>query len=148
MNASSLALCYCMNKSQRALALTTSGSGLMVTRRAVGRQNTNAVTRFQRLWYIFGSHWYLTHFIVGAEKAMQNFDVVIVGAGISGIGAACHLQSECPEKPSRSSNLVGRAGVLGIYFNIRGFARTATCIPLGLTSNPGPRPSPSPTDPR
>ena len=29
---------------------------------------------------------------------MQNFDVVIVGAGISGIGAACHLQSECPEK--------------------------------------------------
>lgn len=29
---------------------------------------------------------------------MQNFDVVIVGAGISGIGAACHLQQSCPDK--------------------------------------------------
>jgi len=29
---------------------------------------------------------------------MQNFDVVIVGAGISGIGAACHLQAQCPDK--------------------------------------------------
>ena len=29
---------------------------------------------------------------------MQQFDVVIVGAGISGIGAACHLQRSCPNK--------------------------------------------------
>lgn len=28
----------------------------------------------------------------------QNFDVVIIGAGISGIGAAYHLQKECPQK--------------------------------------------------
>jgi cation diffusion facilitator CzcD-associated flavoprotein CzcO len=28
---------------------------------------------------------------------MQDFDVVIVGAGISGIGTACHLQRECSE---------------------------------------------------
>lgn len=27
-----------------------------------------------------------------------NYDVIIVGAGISGIGAACHLQRECPDK--------------------------------------------------
>ncbi len=27
-----------------------------------------------------------------------HFDVLIVGAGISGIGAACHLGSQCPEK--------------------------------------------------
>ena len=25
-------------------------------------------------------------------------DVLIVGAGLSGIGAACHLQAECPDK--------------------------------------------------
>lgn len=28
----------------------------------------------------------------------EYFDVVIVGAGLSGIGAACHLQQECPGK--------------------------------------------------
>lgn len=29
---------------------------------------------------------------------MDHFDVIIVGAGISGVGAACHLQKECPGK--------------------------------------------------
>ncbi len=29
---------------------------------------------------------------------MSHFDVVIVGAGLSGIGAACHLQQRCPGK--------------------------------------------------
>lgn len=28
----------------------------------------------------------------------QQLDVLIIGAGISGIGAACHLKRECPEK--------------------------------------------------
>jgi len=28
----------------------------------------------------------------------QSVDVLIIGAGISGIGAACHLKRECPEK--------------------------------------------------
>ena len=28
----------------------------------------------------------------------ELFDVVIVGAGLSGIGAACHLQAQCPDK--------------------------------------------------
>ena len=31
---------------------------------------------------------------------MENtyHDVIIVGAGLSGIGAACHLQRDCPDK--------------------------------------------------
>ena len=28
----------------------------------------------------------------------EHLDVIVVGAGLSGIGAACHLQRECPEK--------------------------------------------------
>ena len=31
-------------------------------------------------------------------EAMEEFDVVIVGAGISGIGSACHLMRRCPTK--------------------------------------------------
>jgi monooxygenase len=29
---------------------------------------------------------------------IEHFDVLIVGAGLSGIGAGCHLQAKCPEK--------------------------------------------------
>lgn len=32
------------------------------------------------------------------ESSPEHFDVVIVGAGISGIGAAYHLKQQCPEK--------------------------------------------------
>ena len=28
----------------------------------------------------------------------QHVDVLIVGAGISGIGGACHLRQSCPDK--------------------------------------------------
>ena len=30
--------------------------------------------------------------------SLDHVDVLIVGAGLSGIGAACHLQAECPDK--------------------------------------------------
>jgi cation diffusion facilitator CzcD-associated flavoprotein CzcO len=32
------------------------------------------------------------------ETAVEHFDVLIVGAGISGVGGACHLRQQCPEK--------------------------------------------------
>src|ERR1700740_1613547 len=34
----------------------------------------------------------------GEENRIEHFDVLIVGAGLSGIGAAYHLQVECPKK--------------------------------------------------
>jgi cation diffusion facilitator CzcD-associated flavoprotein CzcO len=35
---------------------------------------------------------------VSTETISEHRDVIIIGAGISGIGAACHLQRECPGK--------------------------------------------------
>eukprot|EP01030_Chromulinospumella_sphaerica_P023144 gene23144-23156_t len=32
-----------------------------------------------------------------AQKA-EHFDVLVVGAGISGVGAAYHLQQQCPDR--------------------------------------------------
>lgn len=32
------------------------------------------------------------------SAATHNFDVLILGAGISGVGAACHLSRQCPDK--------------------------------------------------
>ena len=31
-------------------------------------------------------------------NSLEHVDVLIVGAGLSGIGAACHLQANCPGK--------------------------------------------------
>ena len=35
---------------------------------------------------------------MGKSADVENYDVIIIGAGISGLGAACHLQRECPNK--------------------------------------------------
>jgi monooxygenase len=36
--------------------------------------------------------------VAGQSWPIEHFDVLILGAGLSGIGAACHLQRSCPEK--------------------------------------------------
>ncbi|MDC1453820.1 NAD(P)/FAD-dependent oxidoreductase, partial [Porticoccaceae bacterium] len=33
-----------------------------------------------------------------AEPSIEHRDVIIVGAGLSGIGAACHLAEKCPDR--------------------------------------------------
>jgi len=43
----------------------------------------------------------------------EHFDVLIVGAGLSGIGAACHLQRECPDRSY--AILEGRADLGGTW---------------------------------
>ena len=37
----------------------------------------------------------------------EHFDVLIVGAGLSGIGAAYHLQKECPNKSYGQGRYMG-----------------------------------------
>ncbi len=35
---------------------------------------------------------------MNSNRTPEHYDVIIIGAGISGLGAACHLQRECPVK--------------------------------------------------
>jgi cation diffusion facilitator CzcD-associated flavoprotein CzcO len=35
---------------------------------------------------------------MSSQSTLDQYDVIIIGAGISGLGAACHLQRECPAK--------------------------------------------------
>ena len=70
---------------------------------------------------------------------VEHFDVIIVGAGISGIGVAHHLQEKCPKKTF--TILEGRGAIGGTWdlFRYPG-VRSAT------SSNLGVRPKPSPMD--
>ncbi len=40
----------------------------------------------------------MTRRLIGTGMSNNHFDVLIIGAGVSGIGAAVHLQRECPGK--------------------------------------------------
>jgi cation diffusion facilitator CzcD-associated flavoprotein CzcO len=68
--------------------------------------------------------------------AGEYFDVVIVGAGLSGIGAAWHLQDKCPKK----SYLVleGRESVGGTWdlFRYPGIRSDSDMYTLGYNFKP------------
>ncbi len=63
-------------------------------------------------------------------------DVLIVGAGLSGIGAACHLQSECPHKSV--AILEGRAVLGGTWdlFRYPGIRSDSDMYTLGYKFKP------------
>ena len=66
----------------------------------------------------------------------EDFDVVIVGAGLSGIGAACHLQAECPGK--RFVILEARAESGGTWdlFRYPGVRSDSDMFTLGYSFRP------------
>jgi cation diffusion facilitator CzcD-associated flavoprotein CzcO len=66
----------------------------------------------------------------------EYFDVVIVGAGLSGIGAACHLQRECPGK--RYVILEGRERMGGTWdlFRYPGIRSDSDMHTLGYNFKP------------
>ncbi|HEY0459773.1 MAG TPA: NAD(P)/FAD-dependent oxidoreductase [Pyrinomonadaceae bacterium] len=67
---------------------------------------------------------------------MEHFDVLIVGAGLSGIGAAAHLRMECPEKSF--AILEGRAALGGTWdlFRYPGVRSDSDMYTLGYRFRP------------
>ena len=70
----------------------------------------------------------------------EHFDVVIVGAGISGIGAGCHLQKRCPGKSY--AILEGRADLGGTWdlFRYPGIRSDSDMYTLGYSFKPWTKP--------
>lgn len=66
----------------------------------------------------------------------EHLDVLIVGAGISGIGAGCHLQKQCPGK--RYAILEGRADMGGTWdlFRYPGIRSDSDMYTLGYSFRP------------
>ena len=66
----------------------------------------------------------------------EHFDVLIVGAGLSGVGAACHLQRRCPGKTY--AILEGRDSIGGTWdlFRYPGVRSDSDMHTLGYSFRP------------
>ena len=66
----------------------------------------------------------------------DHFDVIIVGAGLSGIGAAVHLQKDCPERSF--TILEGRDAIGGTWdlFRYPGIRSDSDMFTLGYKFKP------------
>src|SRR5580704_5808371 len=74
--------------------------------------------------------------VVVREGFVEHFDVLIIGAGLSGIGAAFHLQKECPQKTY--AILEGRADMGGTWdlFRYPGIRSDSDMCTLGYSFRP------------
>ena len=70
------------------------------------------------------------------QRGVEHFDVLIVGAGLSGIGAACHLQKKCPSKTF--AILEGRQSIGGTWdlFRYPGVRSDSDMYTLGYCFRP------------
>ena len=70
------------------------------------------------------------------NKEIPFYDVLIVGAGLSGIAAAYHIQSKCPDKSY--AVLEGRAVIGGTWdlFKYPGIRSDSDMYTLGFSFNP------------
>lgn len=68
----------------------------------------------------------------------QHYDVLIIGAGVSGIGMACHLKRECPGK--RFAILERRQSLGGTWdlFRYPGIRSDSDMFTFGYNFRPGP----------
>ncbi len=66
----------------------------------------------------------------------EHVDVLIVGAGLSGIGAACHLQSRCPGKNYTILEARGKIGGTWDLFRYPGIRSDSDMYTMGYSFKP------------
>ena len=67
---------------------------------------------------------------------MEHFDVLIIGAGLSGIGAGAHLRTECPEKTFGILEGRERSGGTWDLFRYPGVRSDSDMFTLGYSFRP------------
>ena len=70
------------------------------------------------------------------DPVLDHVDVLIVGAGLSGIGAACHLQDECPDKSYAILESRGAIGGTWDLFRYPGIRSDSDMFTLGYAFRP------------
>src|SRR3546814_7012839 len=68
--------------------------------------------------------------------ANEHVDVIIVGAGLSGIGAARHLQTECPDRSYRVLESRSASGGTWDLFRYPGIRSDSDMYTLGYAFKP------------
>ncbi len=70
------------------------------------------------------------------QATAEHFDVLIVGAGLSGVGAACHLQKRCPDKTMAILEARGVSGVTWDLFRYPGVRSDSDMFTLAYSFKP------------
>ncbi|HUR41642.1 MAG TPA: NAD(P)/FAD-dependent oxidoreductase [Verrucomicrobiae bacterium] len=68
--------------------------------------------------------------------AVEHFDVLIVGAGLSGVGGACHLQNHCPGKTYAVLEMREAMGGTWDLFRYPGIRSDSDMFTLGFNFRP------------
>lgn len=71
-----------------------------------------------------------------AQALFSHVDVVIVGAGLSGIGAACHLRKRCPDQTVAILEARGAIGGTWDHFRYPGVRSDSDMQTLGYGFRP------------
>src|SRR5207253_4729641 len=74
--------------------------------------------------------------LADGDRAIEHFDVLVVGAGLSGIGAACHLQASCPGKSYAILEARGHIGGTWDLFRYPGIRSDSDMYTLGYSFQP------------
>jgi monooxygenase len=71
-----------------------------------------------------------------AQSAVPHVDVLIVGAGLSGVGAACHLQDQCPGKTFAILEARGESGGTWDLFRYPGIRSDSDMFTMAYAFRP------------